>query len=345
MNNRFRDRFRIVDGGRLSRCHVPRQLPLVLEDVDAGLAAFESFVVRLLVAEQSLFGNVGQNDSMRVLLAAMNTCFDWTRLATALPTAHDVHQFGVLAHGLGPFLKHTLWPPERDFPGVARGRAQPQNYIHRPTPDGFSWASCLRIDFCSVLAAFPLLSAPAPPPPLGAGGGSKANAAQIAVPTGPARVACRSGPAASVRVVDAAGAAPRRPPRVHLVAGHRLRRGARAMLPLGAALHVPLGRFSQVYAGEVRRCGSEMGSGEGDHLSGRRPAAEAVSARDPPAAQAEVLRLPTGAGADRRAPRAARQGVPRRPWQPGHGDSPMRERLRGAQAPSPSKPSPPKCPP
>ena len=90
----------------------------MLGDVDAGLAAIEGYIRRLVAAEHGLFGKKGQNDSMDILLAAMGACFDWPRLVKDVPTPHDVQQFGVLAHGLRPFLRHTLWPAEHDFPGV-----------------------------------------------------------------------------------------------------------------------------------------------------------------------------------------------------------------------------------
>ena len=104
MRGRFRPRSRQAQGGTISRCQVPRILPQLLSDVDNGLIAAGAFIRRLLRAEGSVFGRSGQNAGMATLTQAMGQCVDWSRLTTELPTAADLRAFGVLAHGLMPFL-------------------------------------------------------------------------------------------------------------------------------------------------------------------------------------------------------------------------------------------------
>ena len=120
MRGRLRPRFRVVQGATISRCVVPRILPQLLADFDNGLVAAAAFLRRLLRSEATVFGCSGQNAGMATLTQAMGQCFDWSRLTTEPPTAGDIQAFGVLAHGVMPFLRHTTWPSQDAFPEVVQ---------------------------------------------------------------------------------------------------------------------------------------------------------------------------------------------------------------------------------
>ena len=52
---------------------------------------------------------------MQRAVAAMAAAFDWPRLVCDLPTTHMVHEFGVLAAMVLPYLEHVDWPSADDF--------------------------------------------------------------------------------------------------------------------------------------------------------------------------------------------------------------------------------------
>jgi hypothetical protein len=70
----------------------------------------------MLREHRLLFGSEGYSAGMQRALAAMAAVFDWPRLVCHLPTRHMVHEFGVLAAMVLPYLEHVDWPSLEDFP-------------------------------------------------------------------------------------------------------------------------------------------------------------------------------------------------------------------------------------
>ena len=130
--DRFRDRIRHAPGGkafpfrdgmpgRHSRCQMPAHLPSAFQDLDNALAGAHSFLRRAMDEEEVLYGREGQNAGVARAMEAMSMCFDWSRLASQLPSGEDVRAFGDLVSLLMPYLRHTDWPNKAEFPKVVHG--------------------------------------------------------------------------------------------------------------------------------------------------------------------------------------------------------------------------------
>jgi hypothetical protein len=104
----------------ISRCSLPESVPLVFADLDNALQAAGAFLNALAAEEDAVFGPEGTNAGMARALRAMCTCFDWGRLVGdgLVPTTNDLAEFKFLAGMLMPYLQHTEWPSEEDFPEV-----------------------------------------------------------------------------------------------------------------------------------------------------------------------------------------------------------------------------------
>ena len=63
-------------------------------------------------------GAVGSNESMRRLIAAARTCWDWEHLRLHRPTVDHIKAFEVVWLLLKPCLSHTLWPSAESHPLV-----------------------------------------------------------------------------------------------------------------------------------------------------------------------------------------------------------------------------------
>ena len=104
-----------------SSCIVSPLLPQLLLEVDSALAAAMAFLRKLLHEECQLFGPEGMSTGMAKVTECIGRCFDWGRLVHSSPTVHDVNSFYEAYQLLSPFLRHTEWPSQEEFPLVVHG--------------------------------------------------------------------------------------------------------------------------------------------------------------------------------------------------------------------------------
>ena len=98
------------------RCRLPWSLVAAYTEINAALGSAKMFLTHMLREHRLLFGSEGYSAGMQRALAAMAAVFDWPRLVCHLPTPHMVHEFGVLAAMVLPYLEHVDWPSLDDFP-------------------------------------------------------------------------------------------------------------------------------------------------------------------------------------------------------------------------------------
>ena len=112
-------RFRpIIRPPHASRCIVPWHLVAAFHDVDAAVSSALRFVSEVAMQHASLSGAEGESAGMRRVVDAMAVCFDWEHLVARVPTTEQVKEFGTLSRMLRPYLGHTEWPSQEQFPKV-----------------------------------------------------------------------------------------------------------------------------------------------------------------------------------------------------------------------------------
>ena len=97
------------------RCRLPWSLVAAYNEINEALGSAKAFLTHMLEEHRILFGSEGCNAGMQRAVAAMAAAFDWPRLVCDLPTTHMVHEFGVLAAMVLPYLEHVDWPSADDF--------------------------------------------------------------------------------------------------------------------------------------------------------------------------------------------------------------------------------------
>ena len=100
------------------RCRLPWSLVAACTEINQALGSAKAFHKRMLQEHRQLFGSEGYNAGMQRALAAMAAVFDWPRLVGAPTTTHMVHEFGVLAAMVLPYLEHVDWHSVDEFPKV-----------------------------------------------------------------------------------------------------------------------------------------------------------------------------------------------------------------------------------
>jgi len=123
-----------ADGARPACCVVPwGELACYGEFCDA-LGEVARFARALAAELGAIFGSVGVNRSMRLILDRMRRCWDWRRLVAERPTAADARALGQLAAALEPCMRSTHFPAGPEFAAVPRRWPCPaelsQQYIH-----------------------------------------------------------------------------------------------------------------------------------------------------------------------------------------------------------------------
>ena len=100
------------------RCRLPWSLVEAYTEINQALGSAKAYHKRMLQEHRQLFGSEGYNAGMQRALAAMAAVFDWPRLVCAPTTTHMVHEFGVLAAMVLPYLEHVDWHSVDEFPKV-----------------------------------------------------------------------------------------------------------------------------------------------------------------------------------------------------------------------------------
>ena len=104
-----------------SSCILPSTLPQLLLEIDSAMSAAMAFLRKLLHEERQMFGPEGMSASMAKLNQCIARCFDWGRLVRSSPTADDIVAFKEAYELLSPYLRHTEWPNQAEFPNVVHG--------------------------------------------------------------------------------------------------------------------------------------------------------------------------------------------------------------------------------